>query len=134
MVGLNELQAQYEQQYGPGNYVPNVFIQYWSMRVMAYGGALVFLLALFGALLVATGSWSTSRRFLWLAIWAIPLPFIINTAGWLLTENGRQPWIVQGLQLTTRRGVPVGGHDEPGHQPHRVRAALRGARHRGLPC
>ena len=34
--GLNELQAQYEQQYGPGDYVPNVFIQYWSMRVMAY--------------------------------------------------------------------------------------------------
>ena len=30
MVGLNELQSQYEQQYGPGNYVPNVFIQYWS--------------------------------------------------------------------------------------------------------
>ena len=38
VVGLNELQAQYEQQYGPGNYVPNVFIQYWSMRVMAYLG------------------------------------------------------------------------------------------------
>ncbi|GGZ05994.1 hypothetical protein GCM10010343_34800 [Streptomyces avidinii] len=28
------------------------------------------------------------------------MPFAINTAGWLLTENGRQPWIVQGLQLT----------------------------------
>ena len=38
VVGLNELQAQYEQQYGPGNYIPNVFIQYWSMRVMAYLG------------------------------------------------------------------------------------------------
>jgi cytochrome d ubiquinol oxidase subunit I len=23
----------------------------------------------------------------------------MNTAGWMLTENGRQPWIVQGLQL-----------------------------------
>ena len=34
------------------------------------------------------------------AVWAIPIPFVINTAGWLLTENGRQPWIVQGLQLT----------------------------------
>ncbi len=28
----------------------------------------------------------------------------MNTAGWLLTENGRQPWIVQGIQLT-RNGV-----------------------------
>ena len=37
--GLNELQAQYQQQYGPGDYVPNVFVQYWSMRVMAYAAA-----------------------------------------------------------------------------------------------
>jgi cytochrome bd ubiquinol oxidase subunit I len=32
------------------------------------------------------------------------LPFLINTAGWMLTENGRQPWIVQGLMLT-KNGV-----------------------------
>ena len=44
------LQAQYQQQYGPGDYVPNVFVQYWSMRVMAYAAALVFLLALWGLL------------------------------------------------------------------------------------
>ena len=25
----------------------------------------------------------------------------MNTAGWVLTENGRQPWIVQGLMLTS---------------------------------
>ena len=36
--GLNELNAQYQEEYGPGDYVPNVFIQYWSMRVMAYLG------------------------------------------------------------------------------------------------
>ena len=47
--GLNEVNAQYQKEYGPGNYVPNVFIQYWSMRVMAYLAALVFLLALWGA-------------------------------------------------------------------------------------
>ena len=43
VVGLNPLQQQYTKQYGPGNYVPNVFIQYWSMRIMAYLGALVLL-------------------------------------------------------------------------------------------
>ena len=32
----------------------------------------------------------------------------MNTAGWLLTENGRQPWIVQGLMKTKRRCVAVG--------------------------
>jgi cytochrome d ubiquinol oxidase subunit I len=38
--------------------------------------------------------------FLLVAIWASALPFVINTAGWLLTESGRQPWIVQGIMLT----------------------------------
>jgi len=99
VVGLDKLQAQYQQQYGPGNYVPNVFIQYWSMRTMAYGGVLVLLLALWGAWLLWRGRLTDARWFLRVAVWAIPLPFIMNTAGWALTENGRQPWIVQGLQL-----------------------------------
>ena len=39
VVGLNELQSQYEQQYGPGYYVPNVFIQYWSHAGDGLSGA-----------------------------------------------------------------------------------------------
>jgi cytochrome d ubiquinol oxidase subunit I len=100
VLGLNQLQAQYEQQYGPGNYIPNVFIQYWSMRVMAYGGVLIFLLALIGGYLLWRDRLGQTRWFLRLAVWLAPLPFIMNIAGWMLTENGRQPWIVQGLQLT----------------------------------
>ena len=99
VVGLNELQAQYSQQYGPGNYVPDVFIQYWSMRTMAYLGVVTLLLGLWGALLIWRKRLAGARWFLRAAIWALPLPFLMNTAGWALTENGRQPWIVQGLQL-----------------------------------
>jgi cytochrome bd ubiquinol oxidase subunit I len=99
VVGLNQLQAQYQQQYGPGNYIPNVFIQYWSMRVMAYLGAGMLLLALWGALLIWRRRLANAKWFLRAAIWALPVPFLMNTAGWMLTENGRQPWIVQGLQL-----------------------------------
>jgi cytochrome d ubiquinol oxidase subunit I len=100
VVGMNELQAQYSKQYGPGNYVPNVFIQYWSMRAMAYLGALVLLISLWGLLLIRRKKLETSRIFLWVAIWSAVLPFVMNTAGWLLTESGRQPWIVQGIMLT----------------------------------
>jgi len=100
VIGLNPLQSQYSQQYGPGYYVPNVFIQYWSMRVMAYGGVVVLLIALWGLWLIRRKKLATSRRFLWVAIWAAVLPFLMNTAGWLLTESGRQPWIVQGIMLT----------------------------------
>ena len=50
VVGINELQSQYEQEFGPGNYVPDVRLVYWSMRVMAYLGTLLLVLALWGAL------------------------------------------------------------------------------------
>jgi len=100
VVGMTPLQDQYSQQYGPGNYVPNVFIQYWGMRVMAYLGVLTLLIALWGLWAIWRRTLVTSRVFLVVATWAAVLPFLMNTAGWLLTESGRQPWIVQGIMLT----------------------------------
>jgi cytochrome d ubiquinol oxidase subunit I len=100
VVGLTPLQQQYSKSYGPGNYVPNVFIQYWAMRAMAYLGALVLLFSLWGLWLLRQKKLATSRVFLWVAVWATVLPFVMNTAGWFLTESGRQPWIVQGIMLT----------------------------------
>jgi cytochrome bd ubiquinol oxidase subunit I len=104
--GLNELQKQYTAKYGKGNYIPNVFIQYWSMRIMAYIATLIVLLALWGGWLIHKGKLATSRRFLWVATWAVVTPFLMNTAGWMLTENGRQPWIVQGLMKTINANSP----------------------------
>ncbi len=106
VLGLNQLNAQYQQEYGPGNYVPNVFIQYWSMRVMAYLATLVFFFAVWGAWLLYRKKMDTAKWFLRIAPWVIVLPFLINTAGWMLTENGRQPWIVQGLQKTAQGVSP----------------------------
>ena len=40
------------------------------------------------------------------SIWAVVTPFVMNTAGWMLTENGRQPWIVQGLMKTINASSP----------------------------
>jgi cytochrome d ubiquinol oxidase subunit I len=104
VVGLTPLQDQYAAKYGPGNYVPNVFIQYWAMRVMAYVAVLVFLIGLWGLWAIRRRTLATSRRFLWVATWGAVLPFLMNTAGWFLTESGRQPWIVQGIMLT-KNGV-----------------------------
>jgi cytochrome bd ubiquinol oxidase subunit I len=104
--GLNQLQKEYQRKYGPGNYIPNVFIQYWSMRVMAYLGSLIALFALWGAWLIHRGTLQRSKWFLRLSLWAVVTPFLMNTAGWLLTENGRQPWIVQGLMKTINANSP----------------------------
>jgi len=104
--GLEPLQKEYERKYGPGEYVPNVFIQYWSMRVMAYLATLIALLALWGAWLLHRGTLARSKWFLRVSVWAVVTPFLMNTAGWLLTENGRQPWIVQGLMKTVNANSP----------------------------
>jgi cytochrome bd ubiquinol oxidase subunit I len=58
------------------------------------------LIALWGLLLIRHDKLATSRLFLWVGVWSVVLPFLMNTAGWLLTESGRQPWIVQGIMLT----------------------------------
>jgi cytochrome bd-type quinol oxidase subunit 1 len=100
VVGMTPLQNQYVKQYGPGYYVPDVFIQYWGMRVMAYLAVVVFLIGAWGLWLIRRKKLATSRVFLLVATWAVALPFLMNTAGWLLTESGRQPWIVQGIMLT----------------------------------
>jgi cytochrome d ubiquinol oxidase subunit I len=67
---------------------------------MAYLAVLVLLIGVWGLWLIRRKTLATSRVFLWVAVWAAVLPFLMNTAGWFLTESGRQPWIVQGIMLT----------------------------------
>ena len=104
--GLNQLQKQERRAYGPGNYIPNVRVIYWSMRVMAFIGVLMFLVAVVGAWLYWKKKLERARWFLWTAIVAIAFPYVAATAGWILTEMGRQPWIVQGLLKTSEANSP----------------------------
>jgi cytochrome bd ubiquinol oxidase subunit I len=106
VTGLHELQSEYQAKYGPGNYVPDVFIQYWSIRIMAYLASLILLLSVWGGWLLYKDRLRSSRLFLSLCVWAVVTPFLMNTTGWLLTESGRQPWIVQGLQKTANANSP----------------------------
>ena len=99
--GLTQLQAQEEQAYGPGNYMPRVRLMYWSMRVMAMLGVAMFLIAAVGAWLYRKRKLHTTRWFLWIGLVGIAFPYLAATAGWILTEMGRQPWIVQNLLKTS---------------------------------
>jgi cytochrome bd ubiquinol oxidase subunit I len=100
VVGINELQRQYQRQYGRGNYIPDIRLVYWSMRVMAYLGSLLVLLALWGVWLLRKQKLDGARWFQRAALVAIAFPFLANFAGWILTEAGRQPWVVYGLLKT----------------------------------
>jgi cytochrome d ubiquinol oxidase subunit I len=104
--GINNIQARYEGLYGPGDYVPLVALDYWMFRVMVGLGFLMVALA-FVALLFARkfpAKWLKAMR--WLTFGTL-LPYLANTAGWLLTENARQPWIVTGLMKTADAVSPV---------------------------
>jgi cytochrome d ubiquinol oxidase subunit I len=107
--GLNQLQSQYTRRYGSDNYIPSVRTAYWGMRVMAYLGGLMVLVAALGAYLYRKGKLESTRWFLWTAVVAMAFPFLAATAGWLLTEMGRQPWIVQGLLKTSGAHSPSVG-------------------------
>jgi cytochrome d ubiquinol oxidase subunit I len=107
--GMNELQAQDEARYGPGSYMPIVRASYWSMRAMAYLGTLVFLVAAAGAFLYRRRRLETTRWFLWLGVVSIAFPYLAALAGWVLSEVGRQPWIVWGLLKTADANSPSVG-------------------------
>lgn len=99
--GMKELQAEYEQTYGPGDYIPPVRTTFWSFRIMVAAGSLMILLGLYGVYLMARKKLDQKNTwFMRFMLYAISLPFIANTSGWIMTEIGRQPWTVFGLMTT----------------------------------
>jgi cytochrome d ubiquinol oxidase subunit I len=104
--GLDQLDNQYRRLYGPGNYEPPVQVVYWSMRGMAYTGSFIALVAIVAAALSWRRRLERWRWFCWVAVVTAFLPFVASAFGWLLTEVGRQPWIVQGLLETADASSP----------------------------
>jgi cytochrome d ubiquinol oxidase subunit I len=103
--GMNQLQAEYEQKYGPGNYIPNSMLAYWNFRLMVGAGTLMLFLALYGLwLMYKKKNFWQHRKFLLFTVWALFLPYLANATGWLFTELARQPWVVFGL-MKTMEGV-----------------------------
>jgi cytochrome bd ubiquinol oxidase subunit I len=107
--GLIPLQKQEQKNYGPGNYMPYIEVSYWAMRVMAYIGTFIFAVAAVGAFLYRRGNLESKQWFMKTAVVTMALPFIAAASGWVLTEMGRQPWIVQNLLKTSAANSPTVG-------------------------
>lgn len=113
--GIHTLQHQYEILYGPGRYVPSIFMTYWSFRIMVGIGLLMLIIA--GYMMYLTVSKRPlleSIKFQKITIplhniipFIIILPYLSNTAGWIMTEIGRQPWVVYGLMKTANAVTPT---------------------------
>ena len=104
VMGIDELQHLYVHRYGPGWYVPPVLTTYWTFRFMILIGLLMVVIAVRGVVLDRRDQLMKSPGFEKLMVYAIGLPLIGNLMGWIMTEVGRQPWIVFGLE-TTAHGV-----------------------------
>ena len=79
--------------------VPNVPLMFWAFRIMAGIGFLM--IGLFAtAFVLCTLRKHDTRWFLWMAVLALPLPWISTELGWILAEVGRQPWAVEGVLPT----------------------------------
>jgi cytochrome d ubiquinol oxidase subunit I len=99
--GINDLQARYEAEYGPGNYVPNVPITYWGFRLMIGLGMLGAAWALWALWRYRGGrNPQKGRLFAFSTLFVMLGPLLGISAGWIFTEMGRQPWVVFGQQLT----------------------------------
>ncbi len=86
---------------------PNSTIVFWTFRVMVGLGFLMIALALLGLALRRGGRIHRSRAFLRFVLLMAPSGLVAILAGWMTTEIGRQPWIIQGLMRT---GEGVSAH------------------------
>jgi cytochrome d ubiquinol oxidase subunit I len=101
--GINNLQEQYTQLYGPGDYAPIIWVTYWSFRWMIGLGIAHILVAVAGLWVTRKGK--SPKTWIWkIAIWSFPMSLLAMSVGWVFTEMGRQPWLVFGL-LKTADGV-----------------------------
>ncbi len=111
--GINDLQREYAHTYGardkqgvPIDYAPPVMTTYWSFRIMVGAGLLMLAMAFYAAYLFWKGTFAQANFFLKWLPWAILLPYLANSTGWIMTEIGRQPWIVFGLLRTDQAVSP----------------------------
>lgn len=107
--GVNTLLPEYQAKYGrtlpdnpvygeranqPVQYVPVMAVTYWGFRIMIGFGGLGALAALVALWVTRKGTVPESKWLMRLAVFGILAPFGANSAGWIFTELGRQPFVV----------------------------------------
>jgi cytochrome d ubiquinol oxidase subunit I len=100
VVGLKDI---------PRDEWPPVLPVHIAFQVMVAIGSWLALLALWAGVLCWRGRLFDSRLFLRAMFWSTTLGFIAIEAGWIVTEVGRQPWIIQGVMKTSEAVTPMPG-------------------------
>ncbi|MBK6888256.1 MAG: cytochrome ubiquinol oxidase subunit I [Tetrasphaera sp.] len=112
--GINDLQAQLTAKYADAGalvadatYTPIIPITYWSFRFMMGLGFVTMAMAAAVLWSIRKGGIPRSKWWTLVAVGAPLAPVLANSFGWIFTEIGRQPWIVNGL-MTTKSAVSPG--------------------------
>ena len=101
VVGLNDF---------PADEVPDTRVVHAAFQIMVACGMAMLALAAFAALnALRRRGLALQRWYLRALVLAAPLGFIAIEAGWVVTEVGRQPWIIYGIMRTSEAVTPMPG-------------------------
>jgi cytochrome d ubiquinol oxidase subunit I len=81
----------------PEEVIPEIYGAFYSFHLMVILGFLFILIFSLALIFLFNGTIGSKRWFLWILLFSIPLPYLASELGWILTEMGRQPWIIQDL-------------------------------------
>ncbi len=108
--GINDVEKSLQDTYAANpltasaSYTPVLWLTYWNFRLMMGTGFLTMIFAAMTLWRTRRGGLLTGAAWKHIAIWTPLLPLLANSFGWIFTEAGRQPWIVNGM-MTTEQGV-----------------------------
>lgn len=85
----------------------NIPLLYYSFHIMVGLGTIFIAVMILAVYALWRGLLYKTNWLMWLIMLSFPLPFIANTAGWMVAEIGRQPWLVYGLMRTEHGFSPM---------------------------
>jgi len=81
----------------PEDTIPDIRVSFYTFHLMVMLGFLFILLFALSIWFLFRDKLDNNRWFLWIMVFSIPLPYLAGELGWVLSEMGRQPWIIQDL-------------------------------------
>ncbi|MDT5030308.1 MAG: cytochrome bd ubiquinol oxidase subunit, partial [Actinoplanes sp.] len=85
----------------PKSMQPPVWPTFYGFKVMIFAAWGMFSVAFIGLVMRLRRRMFTERWFLRLVLWTMPVGVFATIAGWVVSESGRQPWLVNGKLLVS---------------------------------
>ncbi len=93
----------------PDDEIPNVAIVHYAFQTMVGIGGLLMIAGLFYLVSIKKKKWQTVKWYWLVFVFLAPLGFVALEAGWIVTEVGRQPWIIHKIMRTKDAVTPMPG-------------------------